>query len=65
MGYRKPRSSASPPDHNLDECHFRLTVAAGEVHGLAAHDAGLGREVGGHHPVRRDVGERRLYAEFS
>ena len=65
MGYWKPRPLASPLDHHLDKClvdevHLRLTVAVGEVHGLAAHDTGLIGEVGGHRPIQRDVGKRGL-----
>ena len=52
-------------DHDLnkglvDEVHLRLAVAVGEVHGLAAHDAGLVGQVGGYRPVQRDVGKRSL-----
>ena len=64
-GMRKPRPLASPSIMTsikalLMRFISRLAVAVGEVHGLAAHDAGAGRQVGGYRPVQRDVGKRSL-----
>ena len=52
-------------DHNLDKgavdhIHLRLAVTVGEVHRLAAYDAGLIRKVCRYGPVESNIGERSL-----
>ena len=68
-GYRILESSAVGValDHDLDKrlidhVHFLLAILVLEVHGLAADDCGLFREVGRACPVERNIGEWRLRA---